>query len=205
MRKHLGGTLLLAAALALAGCEQDSEDAVASSHDFADQPCAEVVEEFRDAREALNANFGAGEEGREAAGTIVEAADQRPDCFSDEEVEAALGLRYMLPASDAEADAVQAAEEACDTGLAAGAESHTSEGPDDPAHTTAEEALADQEQPPVPDGDPERADEHDDWVAFDYHDDGEYQGWVMVEERDGGWFVRRIIDCQDEGVGESSG
>ena len=70
----------------------------------------------------------------------------------------------------------------------------TSTGTPDPA--TPEDALAG--EPDTPLGAPERAAAADDRVAFDFVEDGSYEGRAIVQQAGDGWYVRRVINCRGD-------
>ena len=184
---------LLVAALLLASCGSGSEQRGASDAGLDDLSCSEVDEELEDVRVVLSETFGGGPEGREANQTLADTIEARPDCFSQEEIEMAADLRDMLPASEAERAAVEEAEEACE-GDAGGYTGQSA--PDRSRHDTAEDVVGDPQEESLPPGDPEPATDGETWVAFDFHDDRDFTGRVMVERHDdGGWFLRRAIHC----------
>jgi hypothetical protein len=163
-------------------------------------PCSQVLEEYDEHQRVLAKTFGGGAEGREAQQAVVEVVEARPDCFRADTVELARGMREMLPASDAERETIEAAEARCADGV--GGFWATSK--DSPDAATPEEALAD--EPDVPLGEPEPAAETDDWVAFDFIDDGAFEGRAIVHRAGDGWYVRRVIDCRaDEAMVEDDG
>jgi len=160
-------------------------------------PCAEVLEAHDEHQLVLARTAGGGVEGREALQGVVQAIEARPDCFRETDVEAARGMRELLPVSDAERDAIEAAEARCADGV--GGEWVTSK--ETPDAATPEDALAG--EPDVPLGATEPAAEADDWVAFDVVDDGIYEGRAIVQRAGDGWYVRRVITCRgDETVVE---
>ncbi len=191
MRGPLGVAAILAATLLLLSCDSWRTDLAP----FAGMPCTEVVEGLEEARQVVADTFGGGVEGREAQETIAGTIEARPDCFSKEEVEFARGIRQLLPSSDAEADALRKAEEAC--GDLVGEESAQGGPGRSGAHGNPEQALADTDAT-LPSGEPERSFEEDGRVGFDYLDGAAYQGWVLVQESADGWFVKRVITCGDE-------
>lgn len=167
---------------------------------FAGRPCTEVVEGLEEARQVLAATFGGGVDGREAQKTIADTIEARPDCFSEEEVELARGIRQLLPASDAEADALREAEEACENIVGQQARA----GRAGPGHESPEQTLAETDET-LPSGEPERSFEEDGRVGFDYRDGAAYQGWVMVQQSDDGWFVKRVITCGGAAGSQTAG
>jgi hypothetical protein len=189
--------VLLVAAALLVACGPPGGEGAAGSSEVDDVPCSQVDEELDEVRQVLAVTFGAGREGREARQTLVETVEARPDCFSREEVEMAAAYRDMLPASEAEREAIEEAEDACDD-----EGGHAGSGkPERSQHDTAEEVLDDPQEGRPPQGEPEEAAGGDGWVAFDFHDDGDFTGRVMVEQHDdGGWFLRRIIHCGGDGM-----
>lgn len=186
MRGPLGVAAILTATLLLLSCASWRTDLAP----FAGRPCTEVVEGLEEARQVVAVTFGGGVEGREAQETIADTIEARPDCFSEEEVEFARGIRQVLPASDAEADALREAEEACENIVRAQAIT----GRAAPGHDSPEQTLAETDET-LPRGEPERSFEEDGQVGFDYRAGAAYQGWVLVQQSDDGWFVKRVITC----------
>ena len=194
---------LVAVLLFVAGCGQQTSDTQARATDTpmqaaaqGSEQCRDLVAEVEDARAVRARTFGGGPEGREASRTIVQAVERRPDCFPDDLVEFTRVLRDLLPTSPAEEEALVAAEEAC--GRSLGQSSASLVGVDDPTlYDTPEAALAAEAdtEPGLPAGQRQRSFEQDDRVGFDFHDQGQFTGWVLVERVDEGWFVRRTITC----------
>lgn len=189
MRGPLGLAAILTATVLLFSCASWRTDPAP----LEGLPCSEVVGGLEEARQVVADTFGGGVEGREAQETIADTITARPDCFSEEEVGFARQLREVLPSSDAEADALRRAEEAC--GGDVGGQAVT--GHDRPAHGSPEQALAGTDLK-LPSGEPERSFEGDGRVGFDYRDGAAYRGWVLVQQSDDGWFVKRVITCGDE-------
>ena len=163
-------------------------------------PCSEVLEAHDEHQRVLTRTSGGGVEGREALQAVVELIEARPDCFREDTVESARGLREMVPASVAEREAIEAAEARCADGV--GGFWATSK--DSPDAATPEDALAD--EPDLPLGEPELVAEADDWVAFDFVDAGVYEGLAIVQRAGDGWYVRRAIDCRGvDAVAEEDG
>lgn len=171
----------------LAACEADQRSG-SPQPDAA--PCTQVLDTYDEHRSVLARTGGGGVEGREALAGVVAAIEARPDCFREADVESARAMQTLLPVSDAERDAIQAAETRCADGVSG--EWVTSK--DTPDAATPEAALAGQTD--VPSGAPEPAGEGDDWVAFDLMDDGTYAGRALVQRAGDGWYVRRVIDCR---------
>lgn len=187
------GGALFGVAVLLAACGSPDSDEAAGSSEFDDLSCEQVDEELDEVRAVLAETFGGGPEGREAHQTLVNAVEAQPDCFSQEEIEMAAQLRDMLPASQAEHAAIEEAEDACDEGDRGYAGSGT---PEQSSHDTAEDVLEDPQERQSPAGEPEEAAGDDGWIAFDFHDGGDFTGRVMVEQHDdGGWFLRHIVSC----------
>lgn len=153
-------------------------------------PCAEVLEVYDEHQLVLARTAGGGVDGREALQGVVDVIEARPDCFREADVESARGMQELLPASDAERDAIEAAEARCADGV--GGDWVTSK--DTPDAATPEDALAG--EPDTPLGAPEPAAEADDWVAFDFVDDGTYAGRAIIQRAGDGWYVRRVITCR---------
>jgi hypothetical protein len=105
----------------------------------------------------------------------VELIEARPDCFREDTVESVRGLRELLPASDAEREAIEAAEARCADGVGGG----WATSKDSPDAATPEDALVD--GPHLPLGEPEPVAETDEWVAFDFVEDGVYEGHAIVQ------------------------
>ena len=53
--------------------------------DVLQTPCTEVTADLQDERDTLSETFGSGEEGDAALSTMRNAAQRRPDCFSQAE------------------------------------------------------------------------------------------------------------------------
>jgi hypothetical protein len=180
----------LTGAVLLAACSGVDDDAAPEPESADELSCPEVIASLEEANRIRAETFGGGPEGREATATIVQTVQQRPDCFSDEEVEFAAEWAETLP-SDSETDAIEAAEAACDE---PGGEFSTSR-PGDGVYDSPEEALDDDLVQGM-EGAAERSFEGDGRVEFEFRDEAEvFQGWVMVEQDDTGWFVRRGITC----------
>jgi Spy/CpxP family protein refolding chaperone len=163
-------------------------------------PCSQVLEAYDEHQQQMARTFGDGVEGREAQQAVVELIEARPDCFREDTVESARALRELLPASDAEREAIEAAEARCADGVGGG----WATSKDSPDAATPEDALAD--APDLPRGEPEPVAEADDWVAFDFFDAGVYEGHAIVQHAGDGWYVRRAIDCRrDDAVAEQDG
>lgn len=177
----------LTGALLLAACggpaDRDATD---------ERSCAEVIESLDEPNRVRADTFGGGPEGREAMATIIGTILQRPDCFSDEDVELAAEFAKTLP-SASEADAIEAAEAACDElggGFGGRPDDVTYDSPEEAIEALAEDTGGRLE------GVAERSSEGDGRVEFVYHDDaGVYRGWVMVERAETGWFVSWGITC----------
>lgn len=193
------GVVIGCGVLAACGAAQQADDLAAEAEPQLDGvACSEVIEASSEHRDTLSRTFGSGVEGREAHLAIVELIEARPDCFDQDSREAAIGMREMLPSSDAEREAIEDAENRC----AAGVGGEATSTPEDVTHApTAEDALTVEvelaaEGMRLPRGEPERAAEGDHWVAFDFHDGDIYEGRAMVERSGDNWFVRRVIDCR---------
>jgi hypothetical protein len=189
---------LFGVAVLLAACGSPDSDEAAGSSEFDDLSCEQVDAELDEVRAVLAETFGGGPEGREAHQTLINAIEAQPDCFSQDEIEMAVQLRDMLPASEVEQAAIEEAEDACDEDDRGYTGSGT---PDRSSHETAQDVLEDPQEQQLPAGEPEEAAGDDDWIAFDFHDDGDFTGRVMVEQHDdGGWFLRRIVSCGRNGL-----
>lgn len=196
------GVVVGCGVLAACGAAQQADDPAAATEPQLDGvACSEVIESSNEHRDTLSRTFGGGEEGRAAQLALVESIEARPDCFDQDSREAAVGLRELLPSSDAEREAIEDAESRCVGGVGGGGATAT---PDDPPQAPdPEDALTAEQWPQLPRGEPERTAEGDHWVAFDFHDGDVYEGRAMVERSGDDWFVRRVIDCGiDEAVVE---
>lgn len=182
--------LAVAAAITLTACGAGTSGQAGEGAD--DRSCAEVHAELEEANRVRAETFGDGPDGQEAMETIRRAMEQRPDCFDeDPNIVSAIDL---VPAGTADAAGMVA--DACGgvtTGMA-DLEDLDGEPADSPegALTDARDRLA---PDLVPDGEPTRSVEDADGVGFDLYDDGEFRGWVMVEEVDDGWVVRFAVSC----------
>jgi hypothetical protein len=200
--KRIGvlGAVLGLAGLTACGTGAQGDGPAAAGPQLDGVACSEVLEANDEHQRVMARTFGGGPEGREAMRAVVEVVEARPDCFRADTVEAARGMREMLPASDAEREAIEVAEGRCADGEGGGWATFQ----DTAEAATAEDALADRTDLPL--GEPERAVEADDWVAFDFFDDGVFEGRAMVQRAGDGWYVRRVIDCRgDEAVVEEDG
>jgi hypothetical protein len=184
--------LLLGAAWVFVACGSPNGEQEAGSGELEDVPCSQVQDELEEPRRVLAETFGDGPEGREANRALADTIEARPDCFGEDELEMARGIRDMLPASEDERAAVEEAEDACDGDVGG----HTARGrPEQARHETPEDLLEAPQEERLPRGEPERATEGEGWIAFDYFDNEEYAGRAMVEQHDEGWFLRRVIHC----------
>jgi len=187
--RHPSILLAVVTATTLTACGGTSGQAGESADD---RSCEEVHAELEEANRVRAKTFGDGPDGQEAMETIRRAIEQRPDCF-DEDSKPVSAIDF-LPAGTA--DAARMVADACGgvtTGMADLEDPHA-----EPADSL-EGALTDARDrlPPdlVPDGEPTRSTEDADGVGFDLYDDGEFRGWVMVEEVDDGWVVRFAMSC----------
>lgn len=184
--------LVLGAMVVLVACGSPDREETAGSGELEEVPCSQVQDELEEPRRVLAETFGGGPEGREANRALADTIEARPDCFGEDELEMARGIHDMLPASQDERAAVEEAEDACDEDVGG----HTARGrPEQARHETAEDVLEDPQKERLPQGEPERADEGEGWIAFDYFDDGDFAGRAMVEQHDEGWFLRRVVRC----------
>ena len=182
--------LAVATAIMLTGCGVGTSGQAGAGVD--DRSCAEVHAELEEANRVRAETFGGGPDGQEAMEAIRRTVEQRPDCFDeDPDVVSAIDL---VPAGTA--DAARMVAEACGGVTTGMADLEDADGA--PADSPAG-ALADARDrlPPglVPDGEPTRSAEDADGVGFDLYDDGEFRGWVMVEEAADGWVVRFAMSC----------